>query len=109
RAAAGRGQVVRFRGVGLGRRRPHAPASRRVRGRITRHATALALYYLSFLMSGIGSRMTVTAVSLAGMRSVQASNSSSAFLSELLIDKSSMAVSKLETQITSPSLARYVL
>src|SRR5262249_40201031 len=52
------------------------------------------------------SRMTVTLVSRGGMRSVGASKARSALSLGLLIGKSSKAVSKLETQMTSPSLAR---
>jgi hypothetical protein len=58
-----------------------------------------------FLTDAIGSRMTATLVSRGGIRSVQASNSSSLLSLELLIGRSSMASSKFETQITSPPLA----
>src|SRR5439155_26339345 len=66
------------------------------RGRISYHF---------FFVSSTGSKITVTGVPSGGMRSVNASNSNSALFLELLMGKSSMAPSKLETQITSPALA----
>ena len=66
------------------------------RGRISYHF---------FFVSSTGSKITVTGVPSGGMRSVNASNSNSALFLELLICKSSMAPSKLETQITSPAFA----
>ncbi len=66
------------------------------RGRISYHF---------FFVSSTGSKITVTGVPKGGMRSVKASNSSSALFLELLMGKSSIAPSKLETQITSPAFA----
>jgi hypothetical protein len=62
-------------------------------------------YFPGFFVSSTGSKITVTGVPRGGMRSVNASNSSSALFLELLIGRSSMAPSKLETQITSPAFA----
>jgi hypothetical protein len=65
------------------------------------------LAYLGPVFSPRGTNSIVTSVPRAGIRSVQASNSSpSSCLSVLLIAKSSIESGKFETQIRSPPSAR---
>ena len=94
------GRLVRLADVRPSERaRELARRCEKIRAVLRTAAKQLAPLYFPFRNPGTGSRMTTTLVSSGGMRSVQAPNASSLLSLELTMGKSSMAVSKLETQI----------
>src|SRR5436190_20610718 len=68
---------------------------------------ALRIHAPYFFFASTGSKISVTGVSNAGIKSVFASNERFSLSLVLSIGRSSRAVSKLAMQTTSPLLARY--